>query len=68
VDVELGRSVGGAGLTVGTDSRNQNAAHFYYCYQMAQVPADRSRHVCAQEEVGWGFDSVGFPVCIIIRD
>lgn len=23
-------------FTFGTDSRNQNAAHFYYCYQMAQ--------------------------------
>jgi histidinol phosphatase-like PHP family hydrolase len=23
-------------FTFGTDSRNQNATHFYYCYQMAQ--------------------------------
>ncbi len=23
-------------FTFGTESRNQNAAHFYYCYQMAQ--------------------------------
>ncbi len=26
----------GLKFTFGTDSRNQNAAHFYYCYQMAQ--------------------------------
>jgi len=26
----------GLQFTFGTDSRNQNAAHFYYCYQMAQ--------------------------------
>ena len=25
----------GLKFTFGTDSRNQNAAHFYYCYQMA---------------------------------
>jgi len=27
----------GLKFTFGTDSRNQNAAHFYYCYQMAQT-------------------------------
>jgi histidinol phosphatase-like PHP family hydrolase len=26
----------GLKFTFGTDARNQNAAHFYYCYQMAQ--------------------------------
>ena len=26
----------GLKFTFGTDSRNQNAAHFHYCYQMAQ--------------------------------
>ena len=26
----------GLKFTFGTDSRNQNAAHFYYCYQMAE--------------------------------
>jgi histidinol phosphatase-like PHP family hydrolase len=26
----------GLRFTFGTDARNQNAAHFYYCYQMAQ--------------------------------
>ena len=26
----------GLKFTFGTDSRNQHAAHFYYCYQMAQ--------------------------------
>jgi hypothetical protein len=26
----------GLKLTFGTDARNQNAAHFYYCYQMAE--------------------------------
>jgi histidinol phosphatase-like PHP family hydrolase len=26
----------GLKFTFGTDSRNQNATHFYYCYQMAQ--------------------------------
>jgi histidinol phosphatase-like PHP family hydrolase len=26
----------GLKFTFGSDSRNQNAAHFYYCYQMAQ--------------------------------
>jgi hypothetical protein len=26
----------GLKFTFGTDSRNQNAAHFYYCYEMAQ--------------------------------
>jgi histidinol phosphatase-like PHP family hydrolase len=26
----------GLKFTFGTDSRNQNAAHFYYCYRMAQ--------------------------------
>ena len=26
----------GLKFTFGTDSRNKNAAHFYYCYQMAQ--------------------------------
>ena len=29
----------GLKFTFGTDSRNQNAAHFYYCYQMAQTCA-----------------------------
>jgi len=32
----------GLKFTFGTDSRNQNAAHFYYCYQMA--------HKCALAE------------------
>lgn len=27
----------GLKFTFGTDSRNQNAAHFYYCYQIAQT-------------------------------
>ena len=27
----------GLKFTFGTDSRNQNAAHFYYCYRMAQT-------------------------------
>jgi histidinol phosphatase-like PHP family hydrolase len=26
----------GLKFTFGSDSRNQNAAHFFYCYQMAQ--------------------------------
>src|SRR5581483_7630893 len=26
----------GLKFTFGTDSRNQNAAHFHYCYQMAE--------------------------------
>ena len=28
---------GGLKFTFGTDARNQNAAHFYYCYQMAEA-------------------------------
>jgi histidinol phosphatase-like PHP family hydrolase len=35
-DFILSAKRAGLKFTFGSDSRNQNAAHFYYCYQMAQ--------------------------------
>ena len=35
-DFVLAAKRAGLKFTFGSDSRNQNAAHFYYCYQMAQ--------------------------------
>lgn len=35
-DFILAAKHAGLKFTFGTDSRNQNAAHFYYCYQMAE--------------------------------
>lgn len=59
----------GLKFTFGTDSRNQNAAHFYYCYQMAQkcglteadmfVPG-RSDHASRPVPVSRNRGSTGF--------
>ena len=37
-------------FTLGTDARNQNAAHFNSATRLPRDAADRSRHVCAEAE------------------